>query len=142
MPEFDLFGFLLLAFWAYCIFDVIRTPDGNTENLPKIIWLLIVIFLNFVGGLAWLLLGRPRHSDHPSRFDIRSAIRRDAPPPVAPAAPAAAPPIRDDDYQRKRDEAIRRYNAEREQELKRHEEEMERRARELRQREQGTSESS
>jgi hypothetical protein len=137
----DLLIPLLFAVWIYGIFDVIRTPDGNTENLPKMIWLLIVVFFNFIGAIAWFLLGRPRHGEQPARFDLRSAIRRDTPPPVAPAAPPV-PPVDNDEYQRKRDEAIRRYNARREEELRRHEEEMERRARELRQREQGTSESS
>ena len=36
MFELDsIVGIAIFALWAYCIFDVIRTPDGTTENLPK-----------------------------------------------------------------------------------------------------------
>ena len=138
MPEFDLFGFALLAFWAYCVFDVIRTPDGTTENLPKMLWLLIVIFLSAIGGLAWLLLGRPRNAS----FNLRANTIRSTGP-LPPAAPSSAPPqLNNDDYQRKREDALRRYHADREDELRRKEEELRRREDELRKREQGSSESS
>jgi hypothetical protein len=134
MPELDLFSIVILGFWAYCIFDVIRTPEGTTENLPKMFWLLIVIFLNAIGGLAWLLLGRPRNST----FSLRTNEGRRTLPPQEPTAP---PVIRDDDYHRKREEALRRYHEEREGELRKKEEELRRREQELRQREQGSSES-
>jgi hypothetical protein len=49
----------LLALWVYCIFDVIATSDTLARNLPKIMWLLIVIFVPTIGSIAWLLLGRP-----------------------------------------------------------------------------------
>ncbi len=54
-----LIGFLLIALWLYCIFDVIATEEVLIRNLPKMIWLVIVIFLPDVGSLAWLALGRP-----------------------------------------------------------------------------------
>jgi len=135
MPELDLFSIVILGFWAYCIFDVIRTPEGTTENLPKMLWLIIVIFLSAIGGLAWLLLGRPRNTT----YSLRTNAGRDALPPAA--LPSPPPPPHDDDYHRKREEALRRYHAEREDELRKKEQELERRAEELRKREQGTSES-
>ncbi|SDQ75849.1 Phospholipase_D-nuclease N-terminal [Thermostaphylospora chromogena] len=52
-------GLVLLAFWLYCLFDVITTPDEETRNLPKILWVLIVVFVVGIGGVFWLLLGRP-----------------------------------------------------------------------------------
>jgi Phospholipase_D-nuclease N-terminal len=52
-------GIALLALWLYCIFDVIATEDALVRNLPKIVWLFIVIFLPDVGSIAWLILGRP-----------------------------------------------------------------------------------
>lgn len=54
-----LIGFLLIALWIYCIFDVIATSDALVRNMPKILWLLVVIILPAVGSIAWLLLGRP-----------------------------------------------------------------------------------
>ncbi len=138
MPDLDLFGIALLAFWAYCIFDVIRTPDGTTENLPKMFWLIIVIFLNFIGGLAWLLLGRPRNSS----FTLRTNTPYRAPDAAPTAMPPSPPALNSDDHQRKREEALQRYHAEREEELRRKEEELRRREEEVRKREQGSSESS
>ena len=52
-------GLALLTLWVYCIFDVIRTDEASARNLPKLVWLLVVVFLPTVGSLAWLLLGRP-----------------------------------------------------------------------------------
>jgi hypothetical protein len=52
-------GLLLLFLWVYCIFDVIATDESVMRNMPKIIWLLVVIFVPTVGSVAWLALGRP-----------------------------------------------------------------------------------
>ena len=52
-------GLILLAIWIYALFDVITTPDGATKHLPKVGWILIVIFLSTIGAAAWFLLGRP-----------------------------------------------------------------------------------
>ena len=52
-------GFLLIALWIYCIFDVIATEEVLIRNLPKALWLLIVIFIPDIGSIAWLALGRP-----------------------------------------------------------------------------------
>ncbi len=136
MLEFDgIVAIAVFALWAYCIFDVIRTPDGTTENLPKMLWLLIVIFVPPIGPLAWLLLGRPRNAS----FQLRTTSYRQTEP-LPPPPPAAAPPVRDaEDHQRKREEALRRYHADREEELRRREEELRLREEEFRKREQGTS---
>ena len=52
-----LFG---LAVYIWFIVDVLRTPGSTTRTLPKFVWLLIVILVPLVGGLLWLLAGRPR----------------------------------------------------------------------------------
>ena len=57
--EIGLAGVVLLGLWIYAIFDVISTPEGAARNLPKIMWLAIVVFLPDIGSIAWLLLGRP-----------------------------------------------------------------------------------
>ena len=53
------FGLLLLGLWLFCIIDVITTPDGAQRNLPKVVWLLIVLLLADIGSIAWLVAGRP-----------------------------------------------------------------------------------
>jgi hypothetical protein len=52
------FGLILFAVWIFCIIDVITTPEAECRNLPKWAWLLIVIILDIVGGVAWLVAGR------------------------------------------------------------------------------------
>jgi hypothetical protein len=50
---------LVFALWVFCIIDVITTPEFAVRNLPKLIWLFIVILLFDVGSIAWLIAGRP-----------------------------------------------------------------------------------
>ena len=57
-----LVGLAMLALWIYCIFDVISTDETVMRNLPKVLWLVIVIFLPTIGSLSWLLLGRPERA--------------------------------------------------------------------------------
>jgi hypothetical protein len=53
-------GFALIAFavWVFCIIDVITTPEEQCRNLPKLVWLLLVVLLLDVGSIAWLVAGR------------------------------------------------------------------------------------
>jgi hypothetical protein len=53
------FGLLTLCLWLFCLIDVITTDDGDARNLPKVGWLLIVLFFPLVGSLVWLVAGRP-----------------------------------------------------------------------------------
>ena len=57
-----LVGLVVLALWIYCIFDVISTDETVMRNLPKVLWLVIVIFLPTIGSISWLLLGRPERA--------------------------------------------------------------------------------
>ena len=57
-----LIGFLLIALWLYCIFDVIATDEILMRSLPKMAWLFIVIMLPDIGSIAWLALGRPQYA--------------------------------------------------------------------------------
>jgi hypothetical protein len=51
-------GLLAIGVWIFCIIDVITTPEGEARNLPKLVWLLIVIILMDIGSIAWLVAGR------------------------------------------------------------------------------------
>jgi hypothetical protein len=52
----------VLALWLYCIFDVIASDEALVRNLPRTLWLILVIFLPTVGSVAWLALGRPLYA--------------------------------------------------------------------------------
>jgi hypothetical protein len=71
-----LFALVALALWVYCILDVVSTDESLMRNLPKIVWLLIVIFVPTVGSIVWLLLGRPVDAGFaPGDTGTRSAAR-------------------------------------------------------------------
>ncbi len=112
-----LLGLAILALWLYCIFDVISTEEALARNLPKIVWLLIVIFVPTVGSIAWLLLGRPENAGlRPGDTSYRAPRR--------PLGPDDSPEF----LSRIDDESNR---------LKRWEEDLKRREDELRRRENG-----
>jgi Phospholipase_D-nuclease N-terminal len=50
---------LLVGLWIYALIDCATTDSAAVRNLPKFVWLLIVIFVPTFGSLLWLLLGRP-----------------------------------------------------------------------------------
>jgi len=127
------FGLVILALWVYCIFDVISTEQSRIQNLPKFIWLLIVVVIPPIGPIAWLLLGRPRGASFKvGSGEVRPSRQQSPPEPTVTERP---PP--DPDYQRRREEAIRKHHEEREAELKAREAELKRLEDELRRREQG-----
>jgi hypothetical protein len=53
-------GLLLLALWLFCLVDVIVTDESSCRNLPKMLWLVIVLVLPDVGSILWLIAGRPQ----------------------------------------------------------------------------------
>lgn len=60
MLLFDGFlGIVAFGVWIFCIIDVITQPEHAIRNLPKLVWLLIVILLADIGSIAWLVAGRP-----------------------------------------------------------------------------------
>ena len=51
-------GLVFLALWIFCIVDVITTPEAQVRNLPKFVWLILVVLLVDFGSVAWLIAGR------------------------------------------------------------------------------------
>jgi hypothetical protein len=85
------FGIVLFGVWVFCIIDVITTPEAECRNLPKVLWLLIVILLVDLGAIAWLIAGRNwsggaknlryqgTRSDRPARPGVRQRSRPTSP---------------------------------------------------------------
>ena len=48
-----------LALLLFCVLDCIATDASLVRNLPKTLWIMLIIFLPTIGSVAWLLLGRP-----------------------------------------------------------------------------------
>ena len=56
------FGLVMFLVWIYAVFDVIATDSALMRNLPKMTWVLLVVFIPTVGAVAWLALGRPLYA--------------------------------------------------------------------------------
>jgi hypothetical protein len=48
-----------LALVVYCVLSIVTTPSEQVRNLPKLVWLVLVLLLPLIGGVAWLVAGRP-----------------------------------------------------------------------------------
>ena len=44
---------------VYCLIDAIRTPGDEVRNLGRTWWILLIVFVPVIGGIAWLVAGRP-----------------------------------------------------------------------------------
>ncbi len=52
-------GLIEIALLVFCVIDLVQSPEIEIRNLPKWSWLLLIIFIPLVGGIAWLVAGRP-----------------------------------------------------------------------------------
>ena len=52
-------GLIIMILWVFCLIDVITADDSGVRHLPKMMWLLLVIFIPLAGSIVWLLVGRP-----------------------------------------------------------------------------------
>ena len=102
-----LIGLLLLGLWIYCIFDVISADSAVVRNLPKMAWLMIVIFLPTIGAIAWLAVGRPQFAGWRPGGTER-APRRTVGPEDLPSYPASRPGTPDERLQAWEDDLHRR----------------------------------
>lgn len=44
----------------YALIDCIRTEDEKVKGLPKLVWVVLIVLVSYLGPLAWLLVGRER----------------------------------------------------------------------------------
>ncbi|HET6986244.1 MAG TPA: PLDc N-terminal domain-containing protein [Kribbella sp.] len=72
-----------LVLSVYALFSCIQTPDEDVPHLPKLVWIVLIVFVPFVGPIVWLLLSR-------NQAGRRDAVAR----PPRPGARRVAP---DDD---------------------------------------------
>jgi hypothetical protein len=61
-----------LAFWLYCLIDLLLTPSENCRYLPKLTWVAVVALVPGFGAAAWLVIGRPAFSRSAWRDALRS----------------------------------------------------------------------
>ena len=116
---------LELILLVYCVLDIVTTPETQVRNLPKLLWLVLVIVLPIVGGIAWLVAGRPQGGTRPGGLPYKGNTGR-FPEYDRPGRAAAQNPDDDEAFLRglrERAEEQRRRAAERARELRQQEDE-------------------
>jgi hypothetical protein len=91
------FVLVVVGVTVYALVDCSRSDAHEVRLLPRSAWFVVVVLLPLVGGLAWLVAGRPAGE-------------------AQPAAPATRPLAPDDDpeFLRRLDQERRRRAAEEE----------------------------
>ncbi|MEZ0164936.1 PLDc N-terminal domain-containing protein [Kineococcus sp. LSe6-4] len=56
---------LVLALTVWCLVSIAQAPEGTLRNLPRWAWVLLVLLVPLVGGIAYVVAGRP--TDQPPR---------------------------------------------------------------------------
>ncbi|HWB37501.1 MAG TPA: PLD nuclease N-terminal domain-containing protein [Rugosimonospora sp.] len=92
-------GLILLVLWLACIIDVLVTDEHRVRNLPKVVWVIIVLLLPDVGSLLWLIAGHPWDSLSRSR-PATSRLAREFPEYDRPGRHVATNPDDDEAFLR------------------------------------------
>ncbi len=96
MALFDVGGVFLIALlvlWFWAIYDVITSESASIRNLPKVLWVIVVVLLPIlaIGPILWIVAGRPVRRSSAARHAAPRRTRR--PADVAPEVPTASLPI-------------------------------------------------
>lgn len=73
-----------LALLVFCLIDCIQTPAHQVRNLDKPIWILLILLVPIIGGVAWLVAGRPAGSTSSAQWRMGSGFPEDQRPRSAP----------------------------------------------------------
>lgn len=53
-----LLSLLLIVATIVALIDVVGQPDPVVRNLPKIVWVLLIVFIPLIGVVLWFTLGK------------------------------------------------------------------------------------
>ncbi|MCW2832860.1 MAG: hypothetical protein JWN68_813 [Nocardioides sp.] len=48
-----------LVMMVWCLIETVSTDESRIRNLPKLWWILLILFFPLAGSIAWLAAGRP-----------------------------------------------------------------------------------
>lgn len=71
-----------LVLTVYALFSCIQTPDEDVPHLPKLLWIVLIVFVPFAGPLVWLLMARTYRNRQQGA--VRRPSSQPAPRPMAP----------------------------------------------------------
>ena len=112
---YALMSVISFALAVFCVIDIIGTPAQKVRNLPKVAWLLLVLFFPLLGSIAWLAAGRPEKTARAARAHERELP--EFPEYNRPGRAAAVDPAKDEEFLRqvreRAEEQRKRYEASR-----------------------------
>ena len=123
---------LEIGLLIFCLIEAIQTPADEMRGLGKAWWILLIIIVPVVGGIAWLVAGRPLRPRNQDGWRMGSGF------PEYERNRRRAPLGPDDDAEFLSE--IRQINTEQEETLKKWEADLKRREAEQRRRETGSEE--
>jgi hypothetical protein len=50
---------------VFALISCLSAEDGQIRALPRLVWVLIILFFPLVGAIAWFLAGRPARTEAP-----------------------------------------------------------------------------
>jgi len=56
---YGVFFLLDLALMVIALIDCLSTDEYAVRNLPKVVWVFLILLFSPIGGIAWFVAGRP-----------------------------------------------------------------------------------
>jgi hypothetical protein len=116
--------YLVFSLALFCVvlaalIDIIVKDNDQIRHLPKLTWVLLVIFLPLIGSIIWFTVGR-EYTAPADRGSFGDPRRWESPAPGSPGSPSSRPKSTEEqlaDLEReiaehKRQERIRKLQAE------------------------------
>ena len=68
---------LLFVLVLAALIDIITRQDWQVKHLPKLVWVLLVVFLPLIGSMLWFIIGR-EYSSGTENISFGDPRRREA----------------------------------------------------------------
>ena len=56
---YALLSIVSIILMVWCLIEAVSTDESRIRNLPKLWWILLILFFPLAGSIAWLVAGRP-----------------------------------------------------------------------------------
>lgn len=56
----QILSLVYLAILIFALVDIITSDNWRVRYMPKVAWVLLVVFLPLIGSILWLVLGKER----------------------------------------------------------------------------------
>jgi hypothetical protein len=81
---YGLFFLIDLALLVIALIDCLSTDEHEVRNLPKVVWVFIILLFSPIGPIVWFVAGRPQRARTGTWRPGRGFPEAERPRPVAP----------------------------------------------------------